>query len=239
LHVEGGDEVKQTNEIGMFIPLLDSIEIKGQTVTTDALLTQRKLAYYLVGKREAHYVFTVKNNQPILLDDIRLAFEGRGEPDFREQPTLANGLITNRSIWVTSALNGFLNFPFVGQAFVIERNRLDKKTGKVSVDTAYGISSHSTDTADAGKILGFNRLHWTIENKCHYILDWNWDEDRSTIRTGHGPENITRLRRFAIGLIKSKSSDCVASVIRKLQLNVRAVFDYLQMTKNSQPRSQQ
>ncbi|VAW78803.1 hypothetical protein MNBD_GAMMA13-2126, partial [hydrothermal vent metagenome] len=26
------------------------------------------------------------------------------------------------------------------------------------------------------------------------------DEDRCTIRTGHGPENITRLRRFAIDL---------------------------------------
>jgi hypothetical protein len=30
--------------------------------------------------------------------------------------------------------------------------------------------------------------------------------DRVTIRTGHGPENITRLRRFAIGLIKAKST---------------------------------
>jgi len=36
------------------------------------------------------------------------------------------------------------------------------------------------------------------------IIDWVFDEDRSTIRTGFGPENMTRLRRFAIGLIKSK-----------------------------------
>ena len=43
-----------------------------------------------------------------------------------------------------------------------------------------------------------------IENSCHYIIDWNYDEDRSRIRTGYGPENITRLRRFAIGVIKSK-----------------------------------
>ncbi len=31
---------------------------------------------------------------------------------------------------------------------------------------------------------------------CHYMIDWNYDEDRSRIRTGYGPENITRLRRF-------------------------------------------
>ncbi|MBK1722139.1 hypothetical protein, partial [Thiocystis violacea] len=65
---------------------------------------------------------------------------------------------------------------------------------------------------------------------------WNWDEDRCTIRTGHGPENITRLRRFAIGLIKTKSKDSVAATIDKLARKVRRVFDYLGMTANSAPR---
>jgi hypothetical protein len=64
----------------------------------------------------------------------------------------------------------------------------------------------------------------------------NWDEDRCTLRTGHGPENITRLRRFATGLIKSKSRDSVAATIAKLARNVRRVFDYLRMTRNSVPR---
>ena len=64
-----------------------------------------------------------------------------------------------------------------------------------------------------------------------------YDEDRCTIRTGHGPANITRLRRFAIGLLKSKVPDSVAAAIRKLQRNVRPVFDYLRMTENSRPRN--
>ena len=46
--VEGQEEAKQTNEIGMFIPLLDGIDIQGKDITADALLTQRKLAHYLV-----------------------------------------------------------------------------------------------------------------------------------------------------------------------------------------------
>lgn len=45
-----------------------------------------------------------------------------------------------------------------------------------------------------------------VENGCHYVLDMAWQVDRVTIRTGHRPENITRLRRFAIGLIKAKST---------------------------------
>lgn len=223
----------------MVCPLVDGLDITGKTITTDALLTQRHLARYLVEDRKAHYLFTVKGNQPTLLKDIQLAFAGRGEPDFREPPTLVHGRIESRSIWTTSLLNDYLDFPFVGQAFVIERHTVEKTTGEVAIDTAYGLTSHSPETAAAARVLAFNRAHWTIENSCHYLLDWNWDEDRCTIRTGHGPENITRLRRFAIGLIKSKNCGSVASVIRKLQRNVRQVFDYLRMTQNSQPRNRQ
>lgn len=58
----------------MAIPLLDAIDIEGKDVTADALLTQRKLAEYLVQERHAHYHFTVKGNQPGLLEDITLYF---------------------------------------------------------------------------------------------------------------------------------------------------------------------
>jgi hypothetical protein len=61
----------------------------------------------------------------------------------------------------------------------------------------------------------------------------NYDEDRSRIRIGYGPENITRLRRFAIEVIKSKGAASVAQKMRQLTRNVRMVFDYLRMTENS------
>ena len=219
----------------MVIPTLDALDIAGKTLTVDALLTQRALADYLIA-HDAHYVFTVKDNQPTLLEDIRLIFEGRGQPDFREPLTLAHGRIESRAIWTTTRLNGYLNFPGVGQAFVIERHTIEKKSGKTSAETVYGVTSHLPDTADAAGVLAYNRGHWTIENGCHYPLDWNWDEDRCTIRTGHGPANITALRRFAIGAIKAKSRDTVAATIQRLARNVRLVFDYLRMTENSRRR---
>ena len=98
---------------------------------------------------------------------------------------------------------------------------------------AYGITSRTTEQADPERVLNVNRGHWTIENSCHYIIDWNYDEDRSRIRTGYGPENITRMRRFAIGVIKSKKVRSVAQKMRELTRNVRLVFDYLRMTENS------
>ena len=49
----------------------------------------------------------------------------------------------------------------------------------------------------------------------------------------YGPENISRIRRFAIGVIKAISAKGVAETMRNLTMNVRLVFDYLKMTKSS------
>jgi len=217
----------------MVIPLLDSLDLKDKDITADALHTQRKLADYLVNQRQAHYHFTVKANQATLLDDVALMFQDRKQPDFVMHDSPDHGRIETRKIWTTTDLNGYLNFPHVGQAFAIERISIDKKTGKPSHDLAYGITSRPPQQADAQHLLQINRGHWTIENSCHYILDWNYDEDRSRIRTGHGPENMTRLRRFAIGVIKSKGVRSVAQKMRQLNRNTRLVFDYLRMTANS------
>ena len=108
---------------------------------------------------------------------------------------------------------------------MIRRARHSKATGKASIETAYGVNAQN---------ILMNRGHWCIENTAHHCLDWSWDEDRSRIRTGNGPENTTRLRRFAIGLIKARGLE-VAQTLRKLNRNVRCVFDFLKMTANTQP----
>jgi predicted transposase YbfD/YdcC len=226
------EELKRTNEIKMAIPLLDSIEIEGQDVSADAMLTQRELAAYLVGKRKAHYYFTVKGNQPGILEDLEFYFRNRGKPQFVEHTPPDHGRIETRKIWTSTELNGYLDFPHVGQAFVIERHRTTKKNGESSLEISYGLTSRPPEQADPQRVLQVNRGHWVIES-CHYMIDWNYDEDRSRIRTGHGPENITRLRRFAIGVLKSKGPGSVAQKMRRLTRNVRLVFDYLRMTENS------
>lgn len=217
----------------MAIPLLEAIDIEGKEVSADALLTQRKLADYLVRERKAHYHFTVKGNQPGILQDLELYFQDRGHPHFVEHTPPDHGRIETRKVWTTTELNDYLDFPHVGQAFLVERHCTEKKTGKTSLEIAYGLTSRTPEQADPRRVLKVNRGHWTIENSCHYILDWNYDEDRSRIRTGHGPENITRLRRFAIGVIKSQGARSVAQKMRQLTRNVRLVFDYLRMTENT------
>jgi predicted transposase YbfD/YdcC len=220
----------------MVIALLDAIELAGRNITADALHTQRKLATYLI-ERQAHYFFSVKTNQPTLHADIALVFRHRGKPHFTQTTGGEHGRIETRRIWCDRTLNQHLDFPHVAQVFLIERERIEKKTGETTLEIAYGITSRSPAQASPEQILNTNRAHWCIENCCHYTLDWNYDEDRGRIRTGFGPENVSRLRRFAIGLIKSSTQDGVAQKMRQLCRSPRLVFDYLRMSLNSAPGS--
>lgn len=232
LPVNGSDEEKQTNEIKIAAPLLHPIDIQGKTITADALLTQTNFGIYLL-VRGADYHFTAKGNQKQLLEDTSFYFDNINRKADHETLDSDNGRITTRRIWVTTELNDHLSFPGVRQSFMITRDTINKKTGKKSHDTAYGITSKPLERASAEQVLKDNRGHWCIENSCHYIIDWNYDEDRSRIRTGHGPENITRLRRFAVGLIKVKKAKNVAPKMRELNKNMRLVFDYLKMSQNT------
>lgn len=217
----------------MAIPLLECCDITGKDITGDALLTQRAIASYIVGE-QAHYHFIAKGNQPGLQQDIALLFENRGSADFVEFSPPDHGRIETRSIWCSKALNDYIDFPHVGQVFLIERESVDKKTGVYSSEIALGITSRPPQEASPQRVLTVNREHWSIES-VHYIVDLNYDEDRSRIRTGFGPENITRLRRFAVGILKSfqKPNQSIAEMMRKLSFRTRIVFDYLRMTANS------
>ena len=125
LRPDVGDAHKRTNETGTVIALLEMLpDIAGRTITADALLTQRALADYLLGRR-ADYLFTVKGNQPRLHDDTRLLFDeivAQRAADFTvETAKPEHGRRERRSIWAPSELNGYLTFPGVGQVFAVRR----------------------------------------------------------------------------------------------------------------------
>lgn len=168
----------------MAIPLLANCDIAGKDITADALLTQRALATYIVGQ-QADYHFTVKGNQPTLQRDIGLLFENRQTAHFVEVTPADHGRIETRRIWCSSALNAYIDFPHVGQVFLIERETLTKKTGALRREIALGMTSRTAQQASPQQVLAINRGHWSIES-VHHIIDWNYDEDRSRIRTGFG-----------------------------------------------------
>ena len=247
---DGKDTQKATNEIGVFIPTMDLIpDISGRTVTVDALLTQTAIAAYL-HDRGADFLFVAKGNQKTLANDIKAFFASQPprEPDFAAQsPQPAHGRIEKREIWTATEPVAGISFPWVEQVFVIKRttrsyrcgrNGKPARIGEPSVELVYGITSHTPQSADAEAILGFNRGHWSCENRVHWILDdaATWNEDKCRVRSGHGPENLSCLRRLAIGLILGRNKP-VRPTIEKLNRNPRLVLDYLRLSQNTRPRA--
>jgi predicted transposase YbfD/YdcC len=90
--------------------------------------------------------------------------------------------------------------PGIQQVARVVRRRKVVKTGKETVETVYVITSLPHESLDAATFLAWHRGYWMIENGLHYHKDMVFGEDRSTIRTAHGPANMASLRNFAIGL---------------------------------------
>ena len=61
--------------------------------------------------------------------------------------------------------------------------------GRTQTKVVNRTTSHITASPAAILILTNNRRYGIVENGCHSVIDWNWDEDRCTVHIGHGPEN--------------------------------------------------
>lgn len=205
----------KTNEITCVKPLLDELNIEGKVITADSLLTQKDISNYIVKERNADFVFTVKDNQPTLKEDIE-QLNLTEEPCEYETITKGHGRIETRRIWCSSLLNDYVNFPNVKQVFCIEREVFNVKKDKTTTEGVYGITSQSAEKASPEKVLSQNRKHWSIENKVHYVLDVTFDEDRSRIRSLNGPMVMTSLRRFAISLLRLHGETNISQAFRKL-----------------------
>ena len=68
---------------------------------------------------------------------------------------------------------------------------------ETSIERRYYRSSHVVDARIFAEMI---RGHWGIENQLHWCLEVGFREDESRIRTDHGPENLTLLRKIAMNL---------------------------------------
>ncbi|MFK0295233.1 hypothetical protein ACIQU6_32840 [Streptomyces sp. NPDC090442] len=55
-----------------------------------------------------------------------------------------------------------------------------------------------------------------IENRLRFIRDVTFDEDRSQVSTGYGPENMATLRNLAINKLRKNGHTNIAAGLRKM-----------------------
>jgi hypothetical protein len=102
--------------------------------------------------------------------------------------------VDTRTIQVTTALNGYLAFPHVGQVFRLTRDRLHLASGRRETEVVYGLTSLTPQEATPAQLLALTRGHWAIENRSHDVRDMAYDEDRQQIRRRHGLRVMATLR---------------------------------------------
>ena len=127
-------------EIAAVKPALEPLEITGRVLTLDALHTQVDTARYIVEEKHAHYLLTVKGNQPTLKADIDLLNLQATAAHFVTQEK-AHGRLETRRIWSTAVLNGYLRFPHAAQVACVQREVLHIRKNKTTLETVYLITS--------------------------------------------------------------------------------------------------
>ena len=167
---------EKSNEITAIPALLAMLEVRGATVTIDAMGTQKEIAKAIVEK-DAHYVLALKGNQGNLHAQAVEFFADAGTERFaavahtyHETLDEAHGRREVRRIWNSRDLSRIPDAPkwaALKSITLVESER--EAGGKVERERRYFISSRGR--TGAKRMAELIRAHWSIENRCHWTLD--------------------------------------------------------------------
>jgi predicted transposase YbfD/YdcC len=200
--VLGQRNVGDANEIGALAELLALLDLDGRIVTADAMHCQKATAQAILD-RGGHYCLALKANQPALHDDVRLWLDDPATIADHVCQTVdgQHGRIETRRARVLDDVAWLAErHHFPGLAAVGEVTATREIDGRSATATRTYLLSQPLPAARFAQVV---RSHWHVENRLHWVLDVVMDEDRSRTRKDHGPENLARLRRFALNLLRA------------------------------------
>jgi predicted transposase YbfD/YdcC len=198
-------------EVPAFQPLLADLELAGVVVTADALQTHADAAEFLVTGKQAHYLFTVKANQPTLLARCaRLPWHN--VPVLDRTRDRAHGRVELRTLKAVTVHH--FGFPHAAQVLQVTRKVRDLGTRRWRTVTVYAITSLTFAQASPARLADLLRGHWAIENGLHHVRDVTFAEDASQLRTGSGPQVMACLRNLAIDALSRAGPVNLAAALR-------------------------
>jgi predicted transposase YbfD/YdcC len=216
------------NEITEIPELLRLLDIRGTTVTIDAIGCQTKIAKTIID-RGGDYVLGVKANQPKLEQAARDTFADAEDErpramDRRQPPTLesftetdkGHHRIETRTTTVCRDLHLVDDperWPGLTAFVQINRRRENVAAEHVSEETPWYIASGEDLVAKhARRIIRAhweveNSLHWVVESSQHWVRDVAVREDHALHRTGNCAANFSLVRAFALSLTKQEKTN--------------------------------
>jgi len=190
------------NEIGALAELLALLDLDGRIVTADAMHCQKATAQAIL-ERGGDYCLALKRNQPALYDDVRLWLDdpATAVDDVHQTVDGDHGRIETRRARVVHDVAWLAErHGFPGLAAIAEITATREIGAKTTTATRLYLLSTKLDATRLAEVV---RSHWHIENRLHWVLDVVMDEDQSRTRKDHGPENLARLRRFTLNLLRA------------------------------------
>ena len=220
------------NEITAAPRLLSELDLKGRIVCGDAMFTQRELSVQIVAQG-GDYIWFVKDNQPQLRADVEQFFVPARRAKGWHIPQLprtiaqltekGHGRIEQRSLTLMTNEVGFIEWPALDQVFKLNRKVTCCRTGEVTEETVFGITSCSQKQATAEQMLDWTRNLWGIENGLHFRRDTTMREDATRMSDDNQAQVMATMNNFIIGLVNKLGFKNLANARRHFdaQLNLK------------------
>ena len=180
----------------------------------------------IIIKAKNHYVVAVKKNQKTLFNQIINNLNSTGAIDVNIEEEKTSGILNTRIIEVFDNLGCINQNYWRGIKRIIKVTRIKKKKGNESVEEALYISYLELDGKLFAKII---REHWSIENRLHWVLDTVLEEDKSKIRTGNAPQNMTIIRKIVMNIYRYYQIDSIKFAQRMFSNKIKNLLAFLTM----------
>ena len=172
--------------------------------------TQRETSRQIVAAG-GDYVWFVKGNQARTEWAIQKLFvhemcnlrQGASlAKDFQTytQVSKGHGRLETRTIFVSTLLNDYLDWPHLAQVFRLERTRWHPHYRGRTREIVYGLTSLSPVRFSPERLLRLTQAYWGIENGLHYRRDVTLHEDATRMTLGNAGHIMAAINNLVIGL---------------------------------------
>jgi predicted transposase YbfD/YdcC len=232
---------QKENEIVVAPEILRQVNLAGVIVIADAMHTQRETSRQVL-QAGGDYVWVVKGNQARTLWAIQKLFVHEacnlknGAPLSKNIHTAqtvnkGHGRREKRTLWVSTELNDYLDWPGVAQVFRIERVIWYEKHRGYTRQVVYGLTSLSPERASPKQLLALVRQYWKIETGLHYRRDVTLKEDATRLTLGNAGHTMAILNNAIIGLCLQNGYQNLAQARRLFNAKPELAFDLLRFDK--------
>ena len=219
--------------------LLSGRDLRGKVISLDALHTLKQTAR-LILEAGGDYLMVVKKIQATLYEFLDLLFSLPSHPADREVwdqkgpvSEKGHGRLETRTLISGNAHIEDVDWPGVAQVIRRECERIELKTGKVTREVSYGLTSLAPERAGAAELEVLWRGHWTIENGLHYVRDVSFGEDAGRAAAGSTARALASVRNALLYLFRRAGWRSVPDALAHYGASVRRALSLVGLCVNT------